>query len=407
MAFTKSFSAAAGPQALGYLYQAQYALYALLTADGEESALILEGLDDVELQSATITELQQLKHHLSTKKQAVLSNRSTDWWKTLRVWGDLLQKKQWDPLRTRLALITTATAAQGSIPSLLRDDAARDPAEALKQLVGLAATAPSKALEAPVQVFNSLTALQQKQLVQAIVVLDQSSTMPDLERGIKKALGYIASSDKKHQVYLHLLGWWYSRVADQLVQRQQVPITKIDLENILDDLRNQFHQHSLPVEFARAEPDEAYYKSQEGRPFVRQLDYLNLRTQRIRYAVKDYYQAFSQRTKWGVDGLLFVGELSAYEDDLKDHWARYVDRLSYEVEFSGNLDEDDACVRFGRRVLDWVETTSFPIRASMPPKDEYITRGTYHILANEELPAVYWHPKFLDKLAEIATQATA
>jgi len=42
------------------------------------------------------------------------------------------------------------------------------------------------------------------------------------------------------------------------------------------------------VEFAWAEPDEAYYRSQEGRPFGRQLD-LNLRTQRIRYAVKDYY----------------------------------------------------------------------------------------------------------------------
>ena len=61
-----SFSAAAGPQALGYLYQAQYALYALLTADGEEYSLILEGMDDVELQSATATKLQQLKHHLGT-----------------------------------------------------------------------------------------------------------------------------------------------------------------------------------------------------------------------------------------------------------------------------------------------------------------------------------------------------
>ena len=46
---------AAGPQALGYLYQSQYALHALLTADGEESALILEGLDDVELQGALLT----------------------------------------------------------------------------------------------------------------------------------------------------------------------------------------------------------------------------------------------------------------------------------------------------------------------------------------------------------------
>jgi hypothetical protein len=53
---------------------------------------------------------------------------------------------QWDPLRTRLALLTTATAAPGSIPSLLREDATRDP----KQLVTLAATAPSQALVASV-----------------------------------------------------------------------------------------------------------------------------------------------------------------------------------------------------------------------------------------------------------------
>ena len=48
-------------------------------AGGEEFTLTLEMLDDVELQSATATELQQLKHHLSTRRQAVLSNRSTDW----------------------------------------------------------------------------------------------------------------------------------------------------------------------------------------------------------------------------------------------------------------------------------------------------------------------------------------
>ena len=278
----------------------------------------------------------------------------------------------------------------------MRDDAARDPAEALKQLIALAARAPSQALAAPVQVFNALTALQQKQLVQAIVVLDQSPAMPDLEGAIKKALGYIASADKKHQVYLHLLGWWYGRMTDQLTQRQHVPITKIDLENLLDELRAQFHQHRLPVEFARAEPDEAYYHSQEGRPFGRQLDFLQLHTQRIRYAVKDYYRAYRQRTKWGVDGLLFVGERSAYEADGKEQWARYVDRLSYEAEVVGNLEEDAACVRFGRRVRDWVETASFPIRAVLPLKHSTITRGTFHLLANEELPAVYGHPKFLD-----------
>ncbi len=132
----------------------------MLTVDGEESALILEGLYDVELQGAMATELQQLKHHLSAKRQAVLSNRSTDWWKTLRVWGDLLQQQQsWDPLRTRLALLTTATAAPGSIPSRWWDDDARDPAEALKQLVAVVGMVPGQGLAAPRQGFRALTGL--------------------------------------------------------------------------------------------------------------------------------------------------------------------------------------------------------------------------------------------------------
>ena len=50
-----------------------------------------------------------------------------------------MQQQPWDPLCTPLVLITAATAAPGSIPSRLRDDAARDSAEAGKQLVALAA----------------------------------------------------------------------------------------------------------------------------------------------------------------------------------------------------------------------------------------------------------------------------
>jgi hypothetical protein len=48
----------------------------------------------------------------------------------------------------------------------------------MEKLRAVAATPPSQALEAPMQMFNSLTAFPQKQLVQAIVVLDQLSAMP-------------------------------------------------------------------------------------------------------------------------------------------------------------------------------------------------------------------------------------
>lgn len=402
-----SFSSAAGPQALGYLYQAQYALYSLLTADSEETRLIMEGLDDVELQSASSTQLQQLKHHISTKRRATLSNSSIDLWKTLRVWGDLLQKKAWDPLQTTLALITTATASNSSIPSLLRADSIRNPDEALKQLVTLAATTPSKALKEPFKVFNSLTALQKKQLVQSIVVIDQSPNSQDLETPIKKQLRYSAPSTKVDHVYLHLLGWWYNKVAQQLNTKSTAPICWIDLKNQLDDIISQYQRDSLPIEFARAEPDKAFYAAQEGRMFVRQLDYLILHTDRVRFAITDYYRAFQQRTKWAGDGLLFDEELTNYEADLKEHWARYVARLKSHADFDGKLEEDAACRTFGLSVLDWMETANFSIRAAMPAKDEYVTRGSYHMLADEPDPAVYWHPKCLEKLAEAVEQAIA
>ena len=69
----------------------------------------------------------------------VLSNRSPDWWKTLRVRDELLQQQPWYPLHTLLALLTVAAAGCETIPPL-------GPAEALKQFIALAATATRRSV---------------------------------------------------------------------------------------------------------------------------------------------------------------------------------------------------------------------------------------------------------------------
>ena len=75
----------AGPSALGYLYQARYAMFLLLLAE-EEAALSIERFDDVAFeQSGTPYELLQLKHHLGTN--AALTDASSDLWKTIRIWS--------------------------------------------------------------------------------------------------------------------------------------------------------------------------------------------------------------------------------------------------------------------------------------------------------------------------------
>jgi len=57
------------------------------------------------------------------------------------------------------------------------------------KLIALA-TAPSEALTAPVPVFNAQTALQQQQLVPAILVLAPAPPVPNLEGASNQALNY-------------------------------------------------------------------------------------------------------------------------------------------------------------------------------------------------------------------------
>ncbi|WP_051718508.1 dsDNA nuclease domain-containing protein [Hymenobacter sp. IS2118] len=161
---------AAGPQALGYLYQIQYALLTLLKADDDEAnSIVIEGLDDVELNGASFFELQQLKHHIGTKRQATLSNTSADLWKSIRVWSEGLKEKRWDPLQTKLTLITTAKAVKGSIAYKLRDSLTeRKTDEALKDLLDVANTSKSQELQELFDIFKALKPGQKKQLVEAM-----------------------------------------------------------------------------------------------------------------------------------------------------------------------------------------------------------------------------------------------
>ena len=93
--------------ALGYYYQIIRGLVLLLDADRmERPALSFECLDDISIENAEETDLYQTKLHI---KQAQLTDRSTDFWKTIRVWSDGIKDGIYMPERTIFTLITTAT----------------------------------------------------------------------------------------------------------------------------------------------------------------------------------------------------------------------------------------------------------------------------------------------------------
>jgi len=395
------FSAAA--PTLGYLYQAQYALYALLKEDREEAQLAIEGLDDITIEHDQYIELSQLKHHV--RQKATMTAASPELWKTIRIWSTLLKDSMWKPDETRLTLITTATATAGSLPTLLFEDG-RDTVEAHRLLLETATKSKSTSLTDSFKAFSDLTKAQQIQLIDAIYIYDESPTAKDLPALIKKQFHWGVPTGKVDLVYERLQGWWFERVVSHLLGKSTQKIKQLELKIKIDDIISQFQRDSLPVDHARTKIDVAYFNTQKNKLFVQQLNHIEVNTHRIHFAVQDYFRAFEQRTRWAKDMLLIDDELNQYEDILKEEWGRYMAQMMDQLDGPDALDDEAACVRFGKDVLAWMERVRIPIRKNMPPNDEYVMRGSYHMMANEEVPPVYWHPKLLEKLEKAVAATT-
>jgi hypothetical protein len=391
----------AGPQALGYLYQVRYGLFALLREGRVDLSVSIENLDDIDLSAATgPMTLEQLKHHLS--RTATLTDTGPDIWKTLRIWSDELRTGLWDPRDVNLHLVTTATAPWGSAAWYLRGGVERDPERAGDLLIAAAGASKSQdsALQSAFTAFRNLSDPDRLRLLNAIVILDQYHDITDLEGEIRKHIRFAAPPEGQllDRVYHELEGWWFGLVVEHLLRKSTHPIAYLTVNQKLWAITEDLQRDRLPISYADAEPDYAIDPSADSRNFVHQLRVLNVSTSRIKRAILDYYRAFEQRTSWLKDHLLIDDELVVYERRLVDAWTGL--KLALEDDLLSDDAQDAACVEVGKQLLRWMETEAkIPIRRDVV--DEFVMRGSFHILANEEAPRVYWHPKFLERLKMI------
>lgn len=391
---TTPFSA--GPQALGYLYQVRYSLFSLLTDDREEASLIIEGLDDISISGDGLLTLDQLKHHV--KGFANLTNSSPEIWKTLRVWSQSLLNEDWQPEDVSLNLITTAEAPINTVAAFLRKTGDRNEDKALELLRSISNESDNANLASSFKVFKALSPQQQRRLIRAITIIDGSQNISDIVNDIKRKLRLSVSPSHIDALYERLEGWWFNKAIDHIVNESKTPISQSELfiKNI--SISEQIHKDSLPIDYTLAVAPDEYFTDLDNRIFVRQLNYLKLNSKRIRNAVLDYYRAFEQRSRWARESLLIDDELIFYEARLHQEWDRYMTILQDDYD---ELDSHINCQKFGKSILAWMESIDLPIRPKMPVGSEYVTRGSFHILADQNPPSVYWHPKFIEFLDTI------
>jgi hypothetical protein len=388
----------ASDPALGYLFQCRYALLhslqKLRNVD-DDFIVSIETLDDVVFETkGQPVELLQTKHHLS--RSANLTDGSADLWKTIRIWCEGTAKG-FVPEGSLFFLLTTSAASPGSAAFLLRS-AGRDVDTAFQRMVATAQSSINRENEKAYTVFLKNPAIS-RAVLESTIVLDSSDDILEAGESIKKVIKLIVYKQFSDSFVRMLEGWWFNRSIKQLA-KVNGPILSEEIEDQIDELREQFKEDNLPIDdsILSAEVDHLPYLNEV---FVQQLRLINIRNPRILIAIREYFRALEQRSRWIREDLLLVGELDKYERRLTEEWQIWFEGMREEL---GDDAAEEEKIKSAQALYRWVETQAgFPIRPRC--NEPFVTRGTFHILANGQ--KLGWHPDFADRLRLILEKSEA
>lgn len=386
----------ASDSALGYLYQARLALLWSLKRlkDEPDFVVSLETLDDVTFESdGSADQLLQTKHHLN--RAAALTDASPDLWKTLRVWFEGTSNNS-IPKQTLLYLVTTSTASAGSSAAKLRLDQ-RDIESAHASLEVTAQTSRSQENASAYSVFLQASPSERHSILERVVVLDKTPAIEELNKLLKAEVGWATEREFQDTFLQYLEGWWFRRVIVQMAGiNKRDRILGAELEAQMSNLREQFKRDSLPIadDLLNFTPDDAAIAAHDESIFVRQLELAKANKHRVAAAVRDYYRAFEQRSRWLREDLLMVGDLENYELRLIQEWELFFEARRDEI---GSEAADAAKLAAARKVLEWAEGASIPIRPAVT--EPFVCRGSLHMLADSL--RVGWHAEFRDRLSHL------
>jgi len=383
----------AGPSLIGYLYQCRLALLETLRRlkTNPRFMVSIETLDDVVFEEhGAPKDILQVKHKI--KRKAHLTNASADLWKTIRIWVDLYQSGV-SPPGAIYCMMTTAEAPDRSAAYYLRP-IARDVIDAERLLIQTAQQSTDKANKEAYSSFLSMPDDLRHQLLESIFIYDNCPQCDDIDRKLQEELHYACQRSKIELFQNYLEGWWFQRILKSLNANQHLPILCEEVDSHINELREQFKSDALPIydELKTATVNHELYQNQM---FVHQLTLIDVSLNRISYAVNNYYRAFEQRSRWVREDLILLGDIEDYERKLIEEWRVRFDEMREDL---GDGAVEKEKVKAARKIYHWVEqSANYPIRQRC--QEEFITRGSYHILSDKL--DVGWHPEYPDRLKTI------
>lgn len=156
--------------ALGYYYQIIRGLVLLLEETRMASpSLSFECLDDIAIEDAGNVELYQAKLHITPTQ---MTDRSSDFWKTIRVWSKGIKDGIFNPTTTIFTLITTASVPEDSFLHLFLSGKEEDKNKILTTMETIATETSNETNKPGYDAFLELTEEEKKELINNIHIND-------------------------------------------------------------------------------------------------------------------------------------------------------------------------------------------------------------------------------------------
>ena len=392
----------AAEQMIGYLYQVRYALFLLLENDDEQTQINIEKFDDISFSHDDTAEIMiQLKHH--TKKYGDLNDASTDIWRTIKVWADLVREDTICLESTKFIIITTARAPKGTAASYLKPitkELARDTSTAFNILKRITVTSKNIKHLSYYNAFNKLGDELGKKLTDSIYIIDGSSNAIDVKADIRKIIRYGSLPKYEQRIFERLEGWWYDKSIEYLLSDQPVFISQKQIRSLIASFRDEYSEDNLPIDVPILDEVELENLPEKDHIFYEQLRLICLSNKRINLAIRDYYRAFSQRANWIRDDLIYINDLDRYEERLTDEWQRMFLTMQEDLEEYGDELDEKTKQRHGKLLFDKIQDKDIRIRERC--SEPFVMRGSYHSLANRL--SVGWHTDFETCLRTLLTR---
>ena len=382
---------------LGYFYQIKYALLILLAnaRDLDNPKVRIEHLDDVEIEDINTTNLYQTKLHI--KNKANLTDASVDFWKTVRVWSELIAEGIIDINTTVFNLITTENVPETSILYKFKENnyLDGDVNNIIEKLDFITVNSENQTNKKAYEAFQKLSFETKKKLVSNIRIIDNSIGIGEIDSKIKKQLIF-STYPAYLDAFLELLqGWWLKKSIENLSSK----IEYIDAEELqikIANISESFQADNLPNHFPdQMDITDDDVETLKEKHFLKQLELIeiNINSKTVKRAISDFRRAFEQRSKWLRLHLLNPEEEEEFDKKLQDYWRNIFDLMCDEAEDKG---QDELKILGKSFYLEQFAKTCPQIKIREKFNEDFLTRGSYQMLS--DIKKVGWHPKFNDEL---------